>query len=180
SAAVATPSARALGVATAADLRDYYRLKPDEADHAIAAQAEAGILLPVRVEGWSQKAWMHRDARVPRRVRGEALLAPFDPLIWERGRAERLFGFRYRIEIYVPQGKRTHGYYVLPFLMDEALVARVDLKSDRHAGVLLAHRVSLEPNAPADTLPRLAVELDRMAAWLGLDAVRVGETIRLA
>lgn len=170
--------ARALGVATAADLRDYYRLKPEEADHAIAAQAEAGILVPVRVEGWSQRTWMHREARLPRRVRGAALLAPFDPLVWERSRAERLFGFRYRIEIYVPQEKRIHGYYVLPFLMDEALVARVDLKADRQAGILLAHRAILERCAPAETVERLAIELDRMAAWLGLDAVRVGEIIQ--
>ena len=171
-------SARALGAATAADLRDYYRLKPDEADHAIAAQAEAGILIPVRVEGWSQKAWMHRDAHLPRRVRGAALLAPFDPLVWERSRTERLFGFRYRIEIYVPQDKRIHGYYVLPFLMDEALVARVDLKADCQAGILLARRVTLEPGAPAETLERLTIELERMAAWLGLPAVRIGETVR--
>ncbi|MCX8475736.1 MAG: winged helix DNA-binding domain-containing protein [Sphingomonas sp.] len=171
-------SARALGVATAADLRDYYRLKPEEADHAIAAQAEAGMLVPVRVEGWSQKAWMHRDARLPRRMRGAALLAPFDPLIWERSRAERLFGFRYRIEIYVPREKRTHGYYVLPFLMDESLVGRVDLKADRQAGALLAHRIALEPGAPVGTMERLAIELDRMAAWLGLDIVRIGETVQ--
>lgn len=167
-------SAAALGVATAADLRDYYRLKPDEADHAIAAQIEAGLLVPVCVEGWTQKAWMHRDARAPRQVGGAALLAPFDPLIWERSRAERLFNFRYRIEIYVPQHKRTHGYYVLPFLMDEALVARVDLKADRSAGVLLAQRVTLEPNAPAQTMPRLMAALDRMAAWLNLGSVRLG------
>ncbi|MEH3036298.1 MAG: winged helix DNA-binding domain-containing protein [Sphingomonas adhaesiva] len=171
-------SARALGIATAADLRDYYRLKPDEADHAIADLAEDGVLVPVRVEGWSQKTWRHRDASPPRRVRGAALLAPFDPLIWERSRTERLFGFRYRIEIYVPQDRRTHGYYVLPFLLDEALVARVDLKADRQAGVLLAHRITLEPGAPDDTLPRLDVELERMATWLGLSGVRIGAIVR--
>ena len=171
-------SARALGVATAADLRDYFRLKPDEADHAIAQLIEAGTLLPVAVQGWTQKAWLHRDARLPRRVTGAALLAPFDPLVWERSRAERLFGFRYRIEIYVPQDKRTYGYYVLPFLMDEMLVARVDLKADRQTGILRAHRITLEPGAPAETIERLAVELERMAAWLGLGAVRIGEIVR--
>ena len=169
-------SALALGVATAADLRDYYRLKPDEADHAITAQVEAGLLVPVRVEGWSQKAWMHRDAGPPRAMTSLALLAPFDPLIWERSRTERLFGFRYRIEIYVPQEKRKHGYYVLPFLMNEALVARVDLKADRSAGVLLVQRVTLEPNAPVETMPRLRAELDRMAAWLNLGGVRMAES----
>jgi uncharacterized protein YcaQ len=173
-------SARALGVATAADLRDYYRLKPEEADHAIASGAEEGTLVPVRVQGWKQKAWMHREARVPRRARAASLLAPFDPLVWERSRTERLFGFRYRIEIYVPPDKRTHGYYVLPFLMDEALVARVDLKADRQAGVLLAHRITLEPGAPSDTMPRLTIELDQVAAWLGVDAVRIGKVVQPA
>lgn len=171
-------SARALGVATAADLRDYFRLKPHEGDHAITSLAEEGVLLPVKVRGWSQKAWMHRDARLPRRVRGAALLAPFDPLIWERGRAERLFGFHYRIEIYVPQPSRTHGYYVLPFLLDEALVARVDLKSDRQAGVLRAHRMTFEANAPADALERLTAQLETMANWLGLGSVTIGEIVR--
>lgn len=171
-------SARALGVATAADLRDYYRLKPEEADHAIAAESEAGTLVPVRVQGWSQKAWLHREARLPRSVQAASLLAPFDPLIWERSRTERLFGFRYRIEIYVPPDKRTHGYYVLPFLMDEKLVARVDLKADRQAGMLLAHRVTLEPRVPDETLERLSDELGRLAAWLGLDGIRIGEIVR--
>ncbi len=171
-------SARALGVATATDLRDYFRLKPHEADHAIACEAEAGTLLPVKVEGWNQKAWMHRNARVPRRVRGAALLAPFDPLIWDRSRAERMFGFRYRIEIYVPQGRRIHGYYVLPFLMDEQLVARVDLKADRQAGVLVARRITVEPDAPSETVARLKIELERLAGWLGLAAVCIHHTTR--
>ncbi|MET3726102.1 winged helix-turn-helix domain-containing protein [Sphingomonas trueperi] len=173
-------SARALGVATAADLRDYFRLKPAESDPAIASLVEEGVLAPVKVEGWSQKAWLHRDTVHARRIRGAALLAPFDPLVWERGRTERLFGFRYRIEIYVPQPLRTHGYYVLPFLLDEALVARVDLKADRQAGVLRAHKVTLEQNAPSDTRERLIIELERMAKWLGLEGVDVGQIVMSA
>src|SRR3954452_21336488 len=129
-------AARSCGVATLADLADYFRLRVPVARPRVDELVEAGLLQPVEVSGWGKPAYVVPGTAVPRRTDGRGLLVPFDPLIWFRDRTERLFGFHYRIEIYVPAAKRTHGYYVLPFLLGDALVARVDLKSDRQAGLL--------------------------------------------
>lgn len=166
-------AARALGVATAADLRDYFRLPLADARARVAELVEAGELAPVSVKGWRQGTYLATGARTPRKVAGAALLSPFDNLIWTRDRTERLFGTRVRLEIYTPAHKRTHGYYVLPFLEDEAITARVDLKADRQAGVLRVQAAWREPDATAETPERLATELRRMAGWLGLEGVEI-------
>jgi uncharacterized protein len=174
-------SARALGIATEPELRDYYRLAPDVNRRAVAELEDAGILEPVMVTGWNRKMYRHIDARTPRQITGRALLCPFDPLIWERDRTERMFGFRYRIEIYVPEPKREFGYYVFPFLLDGDLVARVDLKADRAAGLLRVKGAFAESNVDkARVLVELAGELRVMAGWLGLSGVAVGDRGDLA
>ncbi len=166
-------AARALGIATAKDLRDYFRMPVEGAKARIAELVEEGALQPVAVKGWNEPAYLDPAARWPRKVEARALLSPFDNLIWFRERTERMFGVRYRIEIYTPAHKRTHGYYVLPFLEGDALTARVDLKSDRKAGVLVVQASHAEPWASDQTPGRLADELKLMAGWLGLERVRV-------
>jgi Uncharacterized protein conserved in bacteria len=167
-------SAQALGVATEKDLRDYFRLDPADSKARLAELVEAGAVLPVQVQGWQAPAYCLADSVVPRKVRASALLSPFDSLVWERARTERLFDFRYRLEIYTPQHKRVYGYYVLPFLFDEHLAARVDLRSDRASGKLVVHAVHEEERGLSEEgHAALAQQLAEMARWLGLERVAV-------
>jgi uncharacterized protein len=157
---------------TRADIADYYRLRSDDTAAAVAELTAAGELLPVQVEGWGERAWMHADARVPRQLSADAVLSPFDPVVWFRRRAERMYGFHYRIEIYTPAPKRVFGYYVLPVLQDDRLVGRTDLKSDRQRGVLRVRTAWQEPGEHLDA-DRFAATLRRTAAWQGLDGIEV-------
>jgi uncharacterized protein YcaQ len=176
-------AARALGVGTAADLADYYRLSAAETRVALAELVGAGLLQEVTVEGWSRPAYLLPGTPVPRRAGGgqPVLLSPFDSLIWSRERTRRLFDFHYRLEVYVPAGKRVHGYYTMPVLMGERLVARVDPKHDRQAGVLLLRNLHLEPDPdPAEAVAATAAAAARLAAHLGAGGVAVGDAMPAA
>lgn len=168
-------SAIAQGVATASDLADYYRQKLTTVKPLIAELVEEGELRAVAIDGWTEKAFVHRNANVPKQLHATALLSPFDSVVWCRPRNERLFNFHYRIEIYTPKEKRKFGYYVLPFMMNGAMVGRVDLKADRASGILQAHSVHTEKGITRSSIKdSLNAELDAMAAWLGLDRVQIG------
>ena len=167
-------AAQSCGVAALQDLADYFRMSTRDAEPRIAELVEEGELNPVNVEGWDTPAWLAKDARIPRAIDGASLLSPFDPVVWYRPRAQRLFDFHYRIEIYVPAARRKWGYYVLPFRIGDDIVARVDLKADRKERRLLVQDAHLEADCDAaEVAGRLATELQALAGWLALDEVRV-------
>jgi uncharacterized protein YcaQ len=167
-------ASRASGIATLRDLADYFRMSPKEAAPRLDELVDSGEIAPLAVEGWKEPAYLAKDAKKPRRISAASLLSPFDPVVWFRPRAERLFDFKYRIEIYVPAAKRQWGYYVLPFLLDDRIVARVDLKADRKNRALLVLASYAEPDIDEDrTLVELSRELRQLANWLVLDRIRV-------
>ncbi|MDP9781190.1 winged helix-turn-helix domain-containing protein [Pseudomonas fluorescens] len=167
-------AAEALGIATEKDLRDYFRLDPADSRARLVELEEAGDLLRCEVQGWKQPAWCRPGAKIPRKVAASALLSPFDSLVWERGRTEQLFDFRYRLEIYTPVHKRVYGYYVLPFLHHERIAARVDLRAERALGQLAVHAVHEDASGlDEEGMQALALNLRRMARWLGLERVQL-------
>ncbi len=166
-------SSRALGIGTVKDIADYYRLFNAETKAALQELTDSGEVRRVTVPGWSSPAYLHAEARIPRRIEAAALLSPFDPIVWERTRALAMFGFHYRIEIYTPAPKRIFGYYTLPVLIDEALAGRIDLKSDRQNGVLRVQSAWHEAGAPAGMEERLVPLLRETAAWQGLGGIEV-------
>jgi uncharacterized protein YcaQ len=166
-------AARAHGIGTLSDVADYYRLKTGDAKPALASLVDEGVVHEVSVPGWKKAAYLHRDARIPRRIETTALLSPFDPVVWERDRALRMFGFHYRIEIYTPAPKRVYGYYTLPVLVDDALVGRIDLKNDRKRGVLRVQSAWREEGVADAVAERVVPALRELAAWQGLGELEV-------
>jgi uncharacterized protein YcaQ len=172
-------AARAYGVATASDIADYWRIKDRPGLlTAIGELEDAGVLQRVAVRGWERggrpiPAWVHSDAVLPRRVDAAAILTPFDPVVWFRDRAERLFDFEYRIEIYTPEPKRRYGYYSLPVLVGDDIVGRIDLKADRQSSRLLVQSAWWEHGRPPEAAARLADQVRLAATWQGLERISI-------
>ena len=173
-------SARAHGIGTASDLADYYRLPFTSSKPLIADLVDDGELVPVEVAGWGKPAYLHREARMPRRIETAALLSPFDPVVWARERALRMFDFHYRIEIYTPAEKRIYGYYTLPLLVDDRIVGRIDLKNDRQNRLLRVQSAWREPHAPTGIEQRVVPVLEEIRGWQGLDTIEVADRGDLA